>query len=108
MIKVVNKRKYKGSGLYIGRPSLLGNPYSHLDKSIAEYRCETREESIEKYLEWMRKQYVSNRKIKQFLVDLAKKHKLGEEIVLVCWCKPLPCHGDVLKTIIEKIAESLS
>jgi hypothetical protein len=28
MIRIENKRTYHGDGPYIGRPSLLGNPYS--------------------------------------------------------------------------------
>ena len=27
MIRIVNRRTYRGEGIYIGRPSLLGNPY---------------------------------------------------------------------------------
>ena len=27
MVKVENKRTYKGDGVYIGRPSVLGNPF---------------------------------------------------------------------------------
>jgi hypothetical protein len=26
-IKIENQRKYKGSGVYVGRPSPLGNPF---------------------------------------------------------------------------------
>ena len=41
-IYVHNKRKYKGRGEYIGRPSPLGNPYSHLNKgTLAKYQTAT-------------------------------------------------------------------
>ena len=25
------------------------------------------------------------------------------DLELVCWCSPLPCHGDVLKELIEEL-----
>ena len=28
MITIENKKTYQGDGIYIGRPSLLGNPYA--------------------------------------------------------------------------------
>jgi hypothetical protein len=27
--------------------------------------------------------------------------------ILVCWCKPLPCHGDVLKAYVDKLPDSV-
>ena len=34
MISVVNKRTFKGKhGVYIGRGSVLGNPYTHTNKA---------------------------------------------------------------------------
>jgi hypothetical protein len=31
------------------------------------------------------------------LVEIGRK----KELVLLCWCKPLPCHGDVVKSCLE-------
>ena len=46
-IYVHNKRKYKGHGEYIGRPSPLGNPYSHLNKgTLAKYQVATRDKAV--------------------------------------------------------------
>ena len=39
---VVNVRKSGGNYIYIGRGSPWGNPYSHLKKSAAEFRVDTR------------------------------------------------------------------
>jgi len=25
----------------------------------------------------------------------------NEDVYLVCWCKPLACHGDVIKRMVE-------
>ena len=39
--------------VYIGRPSIWGNPFSHLERSAAEFRVGTRTESIEAYEKWL-------------------------------------------------------
>ena len=77
MTKVVNCRKEKYD-VYIGRPSIWGNPF-------AIGRDGTRDEVIEKYKEYILK--------KPEL--LAKIHLLRGK-TLGCFCKPLACHGDVL------------
>jgi len=77
--------------IYIGRPSIWGNPFSHLpaDRHIAEFQCETREESIAKYEEWL--------KTRPDLIEKAKAELKGK--ILGCWCKPYACHGDILARI---------
>jgi len=47
MIKIVNKRNYTGPGIYIGRPSPLGNPF-------VIGRDGDREEVIRKYREFLK------------------------------------------------------
>ena len=82
--KVVNIRKYVGSYVYIGRPSIWGNPYNIGPDG-------TREEVIAKYEEYVRE--------KPEL--MAKIHTLSNA-TLGCWCKPKECHGDILvKLILE-------
>jgi len=69
--------------IYIGRPSKWGNPFI-IGKDG------TREEVIEKYLEYI----LGNDKLMAALPELKGK-RLG------CWCKPLACHGDVLAELCE-------
>ena len=68
--------------VYIGRPSKWGNPFS-------EGKDGTRAEVIEKYREYI----MSNKELLDQLDELEGK-------VLGCWCKPLPCHGDVFVELI--------
>ncbi len=39
------------------------------------------------------------------LLKLSERTASGEDIMLVCCCKPKDCHGDILKEAIEKIVE---
>lgn len=91
---VVN-RKFASFNVNIGRPSKWGNPYTHLKdrKTLAKYTVSTREEAIEAYQEW-----ITNGEGKHLLEDL---HELKGK-VLGCWCKPEPCHGDVLVDLVSK------
>ena len=82
MTKVVNC-KSKDYDVYIGRPSKWGNPFK-----IG--RDGTREQVIQKFREWIKRQP----HLLEELEELRGK-RLG------CWCKPLPCHGDVLVELAE-------
>jgi transcription elongation factor Elf1 len=71
--------------VYIGRPSIWGNPYSHKSDTLAEFKVSSREEAVECYRTWFPKQEGALEAVK----DLRGQ-------ILGCWCKPKACHGDVL------------
>ena len=89
MVVHINKEKYD---VYIGRPSKWGNPYSHKDDTLAEFKVRTRKEAIDKY-----EQYLLNNP--NLIADL---HELKGKI-LGCWCKPKTCHGDILRKYVAKL-----
>lgn len=91
--KIVNKHHKVPYDVYIGRGSIWGNPFSHMDGTQAQFKVATREEAIEKYREWIL--------TKPRLLD--KLHELKGK-TLCCYCKPLPCHGDVLVELINELA----
>ena len=102
MIRVVNKRK-EDSGVYIGRPSLLGNPFSHLSSKHAQIKVATREEAVDRYRGWLEEQLEDSDSLEaKAFNNLVQFYREFGELTLVCWCKPLPCHGDVLKEMIEE------
>lgn len=68
--------------IYIGRPTVWGNPFK-LGKDG------NREEVFEKYCEWVLKN--------ELYVERIKDELKGKD--LVCWCKPKLCHGDILLEI---------
>lgn len=75
--------------VYIGRPSIWGNPFSHRPGTLAKYLVTSREEAIDKFREWLLAQPELVLKVKQ---ELKNKR-------LACWCRPAWCHGDVLAEI---------
>lgn len=98
MCKVLNKYKATEAELensvYVGRPSIFGNPFTHLKgKTAAKYKVSTREEAIESYREWV--ENGEGHYIIEHLHELKGKN-------LVCWCDPLPCHAHILMELIEK------
>jgi hypothetical protein len=96
-IEVVNKKAAgRPHGVYIGRPSVLGNPFAI---------CSTcsREQAIHMYRDWLRQQWKAGGKVKKELVRLAQQYKDEHELILVCWCAPQACHGDVIRDAITAI-----
>lgn len=84
MSRVVHCKK-EPYDVYIGRPSKWGNPFSDRPGAEDEFRVSSREEAIVAFEMWIRQQPSLMVEVKQL------KGK-----ILGCWCKPRPCHGDVL------------
>lgn len=73
--------------VYVGRPSIYGNPFSHKEKSLAKFKVETRVEAVDKYEEWICTQ--------PELIATIKRELPGK--ILGCWCKKgAPCHARVI------------
>ena len=73
--------------IYIGRPSMWGNPYQlgidgNRDVVLALYKT-----------------YIYT-KLKQ-MPDFALRIKTLRGKTLGCWCSPLPCHGDILAELAD-------
>lgn len=92
MKTVVVHLKKSSYDIYIGRPSKWGNPYSHKQGTQAQFVVPTVEEAIRKYEWWLKQQ--------PDLMDSLRELK-GK--VLACWCKPGPCHGDVLARLADEL-----
>ena len=105
-ILIVNKKTFQGlSYEYIGRPSILSNPYTHLDlhKTKAKYRVNSRDEAIDQYREYLIYEIQNgNVAIINELYRLAEIVK-NKTLILSCWCFPKRCHGEVIKEMIELI-----
>lgn len=86
MCMVLNKRIHGVSpgAVYIGRPSIWGNPF-------VIGKDGSRDDVIAKYETWL----LGNGELVDQLAALAGKD-------LVCWCAPARCHGDVLVRLANK------
>tara|TARA_R100000781_G_scaffold5959_1_gene6406 strand:- start:1067 stop:1321 length:255 start_codon:yes stop_codon:yes gene_type:complete len=84
-MKIVNLKENKNC-IKIDRSTIFGNPFRiGIDGN--------REEVIKKYEEWIIKDE-----------QLILRNKMKKELkgkILGCWCKPLPCHGDIIIKIIK-------
>jgi hypothetical protein len=93
-MKIWNKRE-KGvplDAVYIGRPSKWGNPFK-----IGDFyggKILNREDCIFIYESWLENSDIGYNLLKD-ISELKDKD-------LVCWCKPLPCHGDILLELANK------
>lgn len=84
--------------------SILGNPFTHkpLSKTLAVFQVKTREEAIERYDSYFDLQYENNEHFKGVIDEIYEKYKNGEDIYLECYCKPFPCHGDIIVNKLKK------
>lgn len=101
---------------YIGRSrsgNPLGNPFTHngVRTNIAKLSFKTREEAIEAFRRYFKEMYGKDEEFTKAFDEIYEHYKNGEDIWLGCFCKPLPCHGDVIaeelqkKLVREKLAE---
>lgn len=88
MTKVINggpsaaRNKHRA---YIGRGTVFGNPFRiGVDG--------TREEVIAKYAAWFNNNEALKRQVRDYLTGKT----------LVCHCKPLACHGDVIANYLDQ------
>lgn len=85
--------------VYIGRPGLYGNPYSHLPGK-GQALVKSREDAIRMFEEDLRlAMEMSRDEVIEFLRPLAGK-------TLGCWCAPKACHGDVLVRLCSELGLS--
>lgn len=107
MIYVCNKKnvpnlKGKYKIINIMRPSVLSNIYSHNPNSAAKYIVESRLEAVRLYKEYFLKEV---KKEGAFRNEVIRIFRLAKEydIYLLCCCKPLLCHGDIIKEFLEEM-----
>lgn len=100
-LRVVNKRRHTSTpnDLYIGRPSVLGNPF-HIGKDG------DRDEVIRKYRIWLNHHRTVHSglgaEVQAALRTIRATIERGRDVNLVCYCAPCACHGDVIKELLEK------
>lgn len=100
MIEVVNLYNLKKCNncidIMICRPSILGNPF-HITKKRSG------KEAIKSYIIYLKQHIVKQTYIYKELkrIQMLEEQNPNKIIRLLCYCKPLPCHGDVIKHKLE-------
>lgn len=88
-------RRPDATNVFIGRPSPLGNPYVINKDGM-------RAAVIRKYRKWLDTQIADrNPEVLEALRIIAQQHKDGRTVVLLCFCYPKACHGNVVKDTVE-------
>ena len=105
-IEVVNIERHTITpyDFYIGRPSAVGNPYSHTPYSkLAKFIVSSRDEAIESYEKYMLDKIESDDEEFMGAIDeMLEIYKDFGKLNLCCWCKPKRCHGDYIKSYLDK------
>lgn len=110
----------KPNTFYVGRPTVLGNPYTHYHKStLADIQVATIEEAVASYEDYFYDK-IDNPKdedkaFRDALEDIFIAAEEQPDIYLACWCKdevnPFQtdyklCHADVIRNFItDELAE---
>lgn len=97
---VVNRNhprfRAQAGDVYIGRGSPWGNPYTHLPKRPWErpglIHVRSRQEAIERYRGYLDE----HPELRHDLPSIKDRR-------LVCYCRPLSCHGDVLAELADQL-----
>lgn len=99
-VRVINIKQSLGTPdeIYVGRPSPLGNPFIVGGEN-------TREGAVRRYDNYFQASLNSRKPnaVKwafRLLFLYAKAY--GEVVTLVCHCKPLACHADIIARELEK------
>lgn len=93
MITIVNRKNWRGENIYVGRPTVLGNPF-------VIGRDGDRAMVIARYRRWLWNELQQGSGLVfDELHRLAELAKSGD-LVLACWCFPEKCHAEILKAAI--------
>jgi len=84
----------------VGRPTPLGNPY----RLIKE---EEREQVVTRYATWLEREVRrGNPEVIRALEELYRSLKRRGEVMLICFCAPRRCHGEVIAEHLKRRAEA--
>ncbi|MFM8275389.1 MAG: DUF4326 domain-containing protein [Cyanobium sp.] len=83
--------------VYVGRPSPLGNP-------LALGRDGSREQVIAQYRCWLWGQLQLPGSPQECELRRLLAQARSGELELLCWCAPLPCHAEVVRSALLWLA----
>ena len=100
IIKVVSKKTLTPeigyTDIYIGRPSPLGNPYPMTGEHTRKVVCDLYHKYLWKQMQIAWREPDGENSVWNELKRIALLVKSGVNVRLICFCKPLDCHGDII------------
>ena len=108
IIVVHTKRSNHPNTINVGRPSVLGNPFSHLPRVRNVIHVPTVEDAVQQYKSWLIDRIQDSPAVCDALNHIINVGKEHGTVHLACWCKdetkPYPsdhvCHADVIRNAI--------
>jgi hypothetical protein len=98
-IRVARKGQGLG-GVYVGRPTPLGNPFRLL-------REENRDQVVARYAVWLEEElHRGNPAVTRALEELYRRLKRQGTLTLLCFCAPRRCHAEVIAEHLRRRAEA--
>ena len=98
-IRVARKGQGLG-GVYVGRPTPLGNPFRLL-------REEDRDQVVARYAVWLEEELrQGNPAVTRALEELYRRLKRQGALTLLCFCAPRRCHAEVIAERLRRRAEA--
>lgn len=98
IIKVANKKSLSPeigfTDIYIGRPSVLGNPYPMSGEHTRKVVCELYHKYLWKQMQIAWRNNDGENSAWNELKRIALLVKSGVNVRLICYCEPLDCHGN--------------
>lgn len=109
-IRVIQKGSPLPTGAvrrYVGRPTILGNPFSHLPGTLAQHRVATREEAVHRHEVWLDNLPRDSPQWRE-IESLAGVLRDGFTLALECWCGDDPplghCHATTIAAEVLRVA----
>jgi hypothetical protein len=98
MTTVINIKNKTGAvnEVYIGRPSALGNPIAIGKPCMICGQKHDRGGTLVCYRIYLADRLIKDPEFRDLVISLKDK-------TLVCFCKPLACHGDILAEVCEQL-----
>lgn len=91
---LIGNKHHGDTGYYVGRPSLLGNPFQ-LDKNVSRAQ---HLHILAQYMRWLWEQIKAGGAVYRELCRLRDRLMDGDKtLTLVCYCAPKPCHAEIIR-----------
>jgi hypothetical protein len=93
--------------IYVGRKTTyrpeFGADFSILSNPYTIRKHGTREDVMALYRQWLPARLQAQSAEARAVEGLVERVRAGEKLLLICWCAPQACHGDVIGAEIERV-----